>query len=51
VSSDLPELLAICHRILVFAQGGIAGEVPRAAFDQQTILSLAYEEPGLDRTY
>ena len=48
-SSDLPELLAICHRILVFAQGGIVGEVPRAAFDQQRILSLAYEEPGLDR--
>ncbi|HWK45451.1 MAG TPA: sugar ABC transporter ATP-binding protein [Stellaceae bacterium] len=50
VSSDLPELLAICHRILVFAKGRIAGEVPRAAFDQQRILSLAYEEPGLDRT-
>ena len=50
VSSDLPELLAICHRILVFAKGRIAGEVPRAAFDQQRILSLAYEEPRLDRT-
>jgi ribose transport system ATP-binding protein len=50
VSSDLPELLAICHRILVFAKGRIAGEVPRAAFDQQRILSLAYKEPGLDRT-
>jgi ribose transport system ATP-binding protein len=50
VSSDLPELLAICHRILVFAKGRIAGEVPRAAFDQQRILSLAYEGAGLDRT-
>jgi len=48
VSSDLPELLAICHRILVFANGRIVGEVPRAEFDQQRILSLAYEEHELD---
>ena len=48
VSSDLPELLAICHRILVFANGRIVGELPRAEFDQQRILSLAYEEHELD---
>ena len=44
VSSDLPELIGICHRIIVFANGRIAGEVQRAGFDQQRILSLAYEE-------
>jgi ribose transport system ATP-binding protein len=46
VSSDLPELLGICHRILVFSKGRIAGEVPRAEFDQNRILSLAYQEYG-----
>ena len=44
VSSDLPELLGICHRIVVFSNGKIAGEVERAAFDQEAILSLAYQE-------
>jgi ribose transport system ATP-binding protein len=48
VSSDLPELIGVCHRIIVFANGRISGEVPRAAFDQHRILSLAYEEYGLD---
>jgi ribose transport system ATP-binding protein len=49
VSSDLPELTSICHRIIVFARGRIVGELPRAAFNQQRILSLAYEEYGLER--
>ena len=44
VSSDLPELMAICHRILVFSKGQITGEVPRAEFDEHRILSLAYQE-------
>jgi ribose transport system ATP-binding protein len=48
VSSDLPELIGVCHRIIVFANGRIVGEVPRAAFDQQRILSLAYEEYELE---
>jgi ribose transport system ATP-binding protein len=49
VSSDLPELTSICHRIIVFARGRIVGELPRAAFNQQRILSLAYEEYDLER--
>ncbi|MBF0530366.1 MAG: sugar ABC transporter ATP-binding protein [Deltaproteobacteria bacterium] len=44
VSSDLPELLGICHRILVFSNGKISGEVERPEFNQETILSLAYQE-------
>jgi ribose transport system ATP-binding protein len=48
VSSDLPELIGTCHRIIVFAHGKIAGEVPRIAFDQHRILSLAYEEYDLE---
>ena len=47
VSSDLPELLGLCNRILVFAHDRIVGEVPRAEFDQHRILSLAYEETDL----
>ena len=44
VSSDLPELIGICHRIIVFAHGRVVGEMKRADFDQHRILSLAYEE-------
>jgi ribose transport system ATP-binding protein len=44
VSSDMPELLGICHRILVFSDGKISGDVGRADFDQEHILALAYQE-------
>ncbi len=44
VSSDLPELMGICHRILVFSNGRITGEVPRPEFGQERILSLAFQE-------
>lgn len=44
VSSDLPELMGICHRILVFSNGSITGELDRGNFDQEQILSLAYME-------
>jgi ribose transport system ATP-binding protein len=44
VSSDLPELMGICHRIEVFSNGKIAGEVMRDEFDQEKILSISYKE-------
>ncbi|MQA81373.1 MAG: ATP-binding cassette domain-containing protein [Streptosporangiales bacterium] len=44
VSSDLPELLGICDRLLVFSRGRIAGEVPRSEFDGERVLNLAYSE-------
>lgn len=44
VSSDLPELLGICHRIIVFSDGKISGEVERREFNQERILALAYKE-------
>ena len=44
VSSDLPELMGICQRIVVFSNHKIAGEVNRAEFSQESILSLAYKE-------
>ena len=42
VSSDLPELLGICHRIVVISNGRISGELERRDFDQEKILSYAY---------
>lgn len=42
VSSDLPELLGICDRLIVFSRGRIVGELPRAEFDAERILRLAY---------
>ena len=44
VSSDLPELMGISHRIAVFSNGKIAGEIMRDHFDQEKILSMAYQE-------
>ncbi len=43
VSSELPELITLCDRILVMAKHRIAGEVARADFSEQRILNLAYK--------
>jgi ribose transport system ATP-binding protein len=44
VSSDMPELIRLCDRIIVFSKGTIAGEVHRKDFDEETILEMAYRE-------
>ena len=41
ISSDLPELIGMCDRILVIHHGRISGEVLRNDFDEQLILSYA----------
>ncbi len=41
ISSDMEELLGMADRILVLCEGRIAGEVPRAQFNQNLILDLA----------
>ncbi|MDR1977302.1 MAG: sugar ABC transporter ATP-binding protein [Synergistaceae bacterium] len=43
VSSDLNELMGICHRILVFSDGKITADLERGDFDQERILSYAYQ--------
>lgn len=43
ISSDIYELIGICHRIIVFSDGRIAGEVERKDFDNEKILNLAYK--------
>jgi ribose transport system ATP-binding protein len=40
-SSDMPELLALCDRILVMCEGRIAGELGRSEATQEKILDLA----------
>ena len=44
VSSDLPELVQACDRIVVLSRGRIAGELQREEFDEQRLLELAYRE-------
>jgi ribose transport system ATP-binding protein len=44
VSSDLPEIMGVCHRILVFSNGRLTGEVLRPDFSQERILALAYQD-------
>lgn len=44
VSSDLPELIGVCHRIMVFSDGNITGELDREDFDPESILKLSYKE-------
>ena len=41
ISSDLPELLALSHRILVMHKGRVVGELPRAQFDPVAIVHMA----------
>jgi ABC-type sugar transport system ATPase subunit len=41
ISSDLPELIGMCDRILVMHQGRITGEVLRKDFAEELILSYA----------
>jgi ribose transport system ATP-binding protein len=46
VSSELPELMTLCDRVLVLANHQIRGEVLRRDFSQERILRLAYNQPS-----
>jgi len=41
ISSELPEVLGMCDRILVMHEGRLAGELPRAAATQESVMRLA----------
>lgn len=41
VSSEMPELLGICDRILVMSGGRLAGEVDASETTQEAIMTLA----------
>lgn len=40
VSSELPELIGLCRRILVLRQGQLAGELPHAQFSEAALMRL-----------
>lgn len=41
ISSELPELLGMCDRILVFGRGELWGNIPRKDFSQERIMRAA----------
>jgi ribose transport system ATP-binding protein len=41
VSSDMPELIAMCDRVLVMRQGEIVGEIGREDLTEETVLSYS----------
>jgi len=46
VSSDLPEVLALAHRIVVMSEGRVAGELDAASATEVAILELAAPKAG-----
>jgi ABC-type sugar transport system ATPase subunit len=40
ISSELPELIGLCGRILVMREGQLAGELPRAQFSEAALMGL-----------
>ncbi|MEY2533065.1 MAG: L-arabinose transport system ATP-binding protein, partial [bacterium] len=41
VSSEMPELLGLCDRILVLRDGRLAGEFPRGASEEELVAAMA----------
>ena len=49
ISSELPELIGVCDRILVIREGEISGEVEGDAMTEENIMYLAsVSEPRLE---
>ena len=46
ISSELPEVLGVSDRVIVMREGRISGELPRAAANEQSVLSLALPQAG-----
>ena len=44
VSSDLPEVLALCHRVVVMREGRIQGELAGDAATEESVMHLATHE-------
>jgi ABC-type sugar transport system ATPase subunit len=44
VSSDLPEVLALCHRIVVMREGRVQGELAGQAANEESVMHLATSE-------
>ncbi|HEV7275198.1 MAG TPA: sugar ABC transporter ATP-binding protein [Devosiaceae bacterium] len=48
ISSELPELLALCDRVLVMSEGRLTAEIPRAEATQEKIMSAAVPRGSLE---
>lgn len=48
ISSELPELLGMCDRIVVVSKGKISGELSRSEFEQSKIMALAMKGYGYE---
>jgi rhamnose transport system ATP-binding protein len=48
ISSELPELLALCDRVLVMAEGRLTANLPRGIATQETIMHAAVPR-GVDQ--
>jgi ribose transport system ATP-binding protein len=47
ISSELPEVLRLSHRILVMCEGRITGELPAAGATQEQIMQLATQRESM----
>ncbi len=47
-SSELPELLTLCDRILVLCEGHVTGQLSREEATEQRIMELATQRPGVE---
>lgn len=47
ISSDLPEVMNLSHRLLVFSRGRISAELPREQINEPTVLGHFFEEQAL----
>jgi inositol transport system ATP-binding protein len=45
ISSELPEILGLCDRVIVLYHGRISGEFERGSFTQETIIKAAMGNP------
>jgi ribose transport system ATP-binding protein len=46
ISSELPEILRMSHRIVVMCEGRITGILPAEEADQESIMQLATQRNG-----